>query len=462
MAKEKFAGSVFLISIMILSVFGSAVSIEVEAEPTSKSPANGLTPREPIYIDKNEDFTAENGVTRGSGTKSDPYIIERWVINASKVNGITIHDVNVYFIIRHCEFHDGISNYNDGIDLWNVSHGTINSITSYRNHCGVFVGKNSNIKISNCITYNNTWGIFIGGSSDVEISKNAVYNNIQYGLYFEKTSSNKVHYCNIYDNVEYGIYNYDNELKHIVDATNCWWGSANGPSGAGSGSGDAVSNNVRYIPWLREPVEDAGWEMPKNVPPTVAINSPRNGEKVSGTVTVQGTASDPDGVVQKVELKINSGDWVTASGTTSWTYFWDTTTVSEGNHTIYARSYDGEDYSTIVSVTVTVSQALDTGGEEGEIEEKEEMPKLETTHLILIIGIIAALIIVAGVILGRRKILKAEVEKPAERAGVPTQEPPISNIPAYCPKCKTTFQVEPKERPFKVKCPSCGTEGMIR
>jgi DNA-directed RNA polymerase subunit M/transcription elongation factor TFIIS len=31
-----------------------------------------------------------------------------------------------------------------------------------------------------------------------------------------------------------------------------------------------------------------------------------------------------------------------------------------------------------------------------------------------------------------------------------------------CPKCKKTFTVEEKEKPFSVKCPHCGNEGTIR
>ena len=36
----------------------------------------------------------------------------------------------------------------------------------------------------------------------------------------------------------------------LVDATLNWWGDASGPSGEGAGSGDAVSANVIYSPWL--------------------------------------------------------------------------------------------------------------------------------------------------------------------------------------------------------------------
>ncbi len=50
------------------------------------------------------------------------------------------------------------------------------------------------------------------------------------------------------------IGNSDAGLRHtgtgLLDATNNWWGAANGPGGVGSGDGDAVSTNVDYKPWL--------------------------------------------------------------------------------------------------------------------------------------------------------------------------------------------------------------------
>jgi len=36
------------------------------------------TPHAPIRINSNSDFTAENGVTGGNGTESDPYIISNY------------------------------------------------------------------------------------------------------------------------------------------------------------------------------------------------------------------------------------------------------------------------------------------------------------------------------------------------------------------------------------------------
>jgi len=97
-----------------------------------------------------------------------------------------------------------------------------------------------------------------------------------------------------------------------------------------------------------------------NTPPTVSITSPSDGATVNGTVSIQGTASDSDGTVQSVQVKIGSDAWANASGTTSWTFSWDTTGYSDGNHTILARSYDGTDYSTNASITVTVDNVADT------------------------------------------------------------------------------------------------------
>ncbi|HEC75825.1 MAG TPA: hypothetical protein ENI33_01015 [Thermoplasmatales archaeon] len=91
-----------------------------------------------------------------------------------------------------------------------------------------------------------------------------------------------------------------------------------------------------------------------NNPPSIDITFPSDGATVSGVITITGTASDSDGTVQSVQVKIDSGSWYAASGTTSWSYSWDTTTVSNGAHTIYAKSYDGELYSSIKSVTITV------------------------------------------------------------------------------------------------------------
>jgi len=101
---------------------------------------------------------------------------------------------------------------------------------------------------------------------------------------------------------------------------------------------------------------------PTNQPPTVKITSPNNGKTVVGVITILGTASDEDGSIANVEIRIDNGDWEDATGTNSWSYDWDTETVNDGEHTIKARSWDGKDYSSITTITVTVDNEEDKGG----------------------------------------------------------------------------------------------------
>ena len=96
-----------------------------------------------------------------------------------------------------------------------------------------------------------------------------------------------------------------------------------------------------------------------NIPPTVEITYPEEGQTVSGTITITGTAEDSDGTVKYVEVKIDYDTWETATGTTSWTYQWNTTQHPDGTHTIYARSYDGENYSNEDTVIVNVYNGID-------------------------------------------------------------------------------------------------------
>ncbi|MEW6070782.1 MAG: Ig-like domain-containing protein, partial [Candidatus Thermoplasmatota archaeon] len=83
---------------------------------------------------------------------------------------------------------------------------------------------------------------------------------------------------------------------------------------------------------------------------------PLEGQTVNGTITISGTASDPDlwDIIKKVEVKIDNSNWQLATNTIVWSFIWNTTTVPNGLHTIYARAYDGIDYSDIKTVSVLV------------------------------------------------------------------------------------------------------------
>ena len=60
------------------------------------------------------------------------------------------------------------------------------------------------------------------------------------------------------------------------------------------------------------------------------------------------------GIIQSVQLKIDNGDWMNSNGTSNWIYKMDTLDYSKGVHSIYVRSYDGEDYSNIESIEIII------------------------------------------------------------------------------------------------------------
>lgn len=96
-------------------------------------------------------------------------------------------------------------------------------------------------------------------------------------------------------------------------------------------------------------------------PPATAITSPSNGATVSGTTPVTATATDNVGVT-RVELWVN-GALALTDTTTPYAFSWNTTTVSNGSHSLQSRAYDAAGLvgsSSAVTVTVNNGPAPDT------------------------------------------------------------------------------------------------------
>jgi hypothetical protein len=113
------------ISLLVLFMFVSASFVGVSYPRASLDSGN----HSPIRIIGNDQFTIENGVTGGSGTEVDPYIIENWIIvdDDSAPHGIFINNTTAYFIIKNCTisgFHHP-DEFRQGIQLSEVTHGMI-------------------------------------------------------------------------------------------------------------------------------------------------------------------------------------------------------------------------------------------------------------------------------------------------------------------------------------------------
>jgi hypothetical protein len=87
------------------------------------------------------------------------------------------------------------------------------------------------------------------GPSTANIQGSTISNN-RGGIYVSEDSALEAHFNNIVGNAEFGV---ANDGREIVDATYNWWGDASGPYHGTlnpHGTGDAVSDNVDFEPWL--------------------------------------------------------------------------------------------------------------------------------------------------------------------------------------------------------------------
>jgi len=94
---------------------------------------------------------------------------------------------------------------------------------------------------------------------------------------------------------------------------------------------------------------------------TASITSPADGTMAPDTLTVTGTASSTGGAVAAVWVKLDLGEWYAASGTASWSYALNTTSLANGDHMLYVKATDGEMFSAVQSLYFTVSNPGPSG-----------------------------------------------------------------------------------------------------
>jgi hypothetical protein len=126
-------------------------------------------------------------------------------------------------------------------------------------------------------------------------------------------------------------------------------------------------------------------------PPSVFITSPADDDIIdcdeNKEMKIQGTAFDAQDTISSVEIKVDDGEWMPIGASGQWYYDMPLSELEIGNHTVYARSHDGNAYSAEDSVEFFIV---------GEISKDEESQPLDVSYVILIlaaIGIISALLI---------------------------------------------------------------------
>lgn len=159
------------------------------------------TPHTPIQIIGDAAFTATNGVTSGSGTVADPYIIGNWDISAATHQGITVSGTTLYFIIKNVAVHDGgttfsgisfnslpngqvanstVTSCKEGLSLNNVSDCTISANTYSGNLEGISIKTSNGVIVTgNMISSSTGDGLALNKSTNIVISQNNVTSNVK-------------------------------------------------------------------------------------------------------------------------------------------------------------------------------------------------------------------------------------------------------------------------------------------
>lgn|GEM_PF-7093221 len=127
------------------------------------------TPHDPIELigDTDPDWAS----FPGSGTPSDPYIIEGYSISTQTADGIYIRDTTVYFVIRDCYIYGP---GNTGIHLRNVTNGVVENCIINYTYCGLYMYNVSNIDAAALDILFCHYGIYIYDVASVQVTDSCI------------------------------------------------------------------------------------------------------------------------------------------------------------------------------------------------------------------------------------------------------------------------------------------------
>jgi len=173
-----------------------------------------LRPHDPIDIYGNDQLTRENGVVRGQGTPTNPFIIEGWDISPLPGYGfgVSLSGTDAWVVIRNVRVQPGgyfgfnfggvsnirVENVSSsgafiGIMLHSSAHVTISKAAVFQNYKrGIHLYNSANITISDSTITRNDWVSFdedaavrVDHSSNVTLSRNEISSNLGHGLRIE-------------------------------------------------------------------------------------------------------------------------------------------------------------------------------------------------------------------------------------------------------------------------------------
>ncbi|MFX0026198.1 MAG: nitrous oxide reductase family maturation protein NosD [Candidatus Hermodarchaeota archaeon] len=240
MKKKSKTSIIFLMTLVILFAFSQIITTNLNFKISEFTDSNFIDNENlklsvvsgKIHIINNWTEARDRGICTGSGSYSDPYVIEDLEIDGEgRGSCILIGNSDVFFQIKHCKFYnassfcDGmICSTHAGIKLYDVSNAQIvDNDCSYNNDIGIFLWDCNNNAISGNLINNNQYGIgiYLWDSNNNTISGNFLNNN-QYGIYISGYSKNTLS-GNIMNDcgLKFRVGSHLDQLRsHDIDTTN--------------------------------------------------------------------------------------------------------------------------------------------------------------------------------------------------------------------------------------------------
>ncbi|NHJ23651.1 MAG: hypothetical protein EAX89_03695 [Candidatus Lokiarchaeota archaeon] len=195
--KKTILYSVILTSLII---FSSSISISLGLKKSSENLNLRITTKTSIFVDDTQsafNWASANasGICTGSGTFSDPYIIQDKIIQGNGgENGIWIQNSNAYFLILNCSISNCGENYKTGgLKLYQIENGAIRN-------CDISDNKGMGVVIENC------------GISDITNSN--INRNAKGGIFISQVDGFYMRSSILIDNYDHGI--------EIVNSIDCY------------------------------------------------------------------------------------------------------------------------------------------------------------------------------------------------------------------------------------------------
>ena len=180
----KWRVTAILVSVLLVP---SLLLFQPTAQTAQRAAVLGYSIHDPIDIDGNAQFTNASGVVWGSGTPSDPYIIEGWEIDVSgdyAVDGIRIWHTDAHFIVRDVYVSSILTAANGGISLHSVENGSIVNATLENLVVGVACfSLGENLIVEECTFRNCTTGCAVYEAHNITVTSNTFSRN-DVGLQF--------------------------------------------------------------------------------------------------------------------------------------------------------------------------------------------------------------------------------------------------------------------------------------